>query len=50
MNENTIPVVEEIGRHMPGGFLIYRAETPEELIDANHTVFEIFGGKRQDRP
>ena len=43
LNEETIPVVEEIGQHMPGGFLIYKAEAPEELIYANHTVFEIFG-------
>ena len=42
-NENTMHVIEEIGRHMPGGFLIYKAEAPEELIYANHTVFEIFG-------
>ena len=25
LNERTLPVVEEIGRHMPGGFFIYRA-------------------------
>ena len=25
LNEETIPVVEEIGRHMPGGFFIYKA-------------------------
>jgi PAS domain S-box-containing protein len=43
LNENTIPVVEEIGRHMPGGFFIYRSGGNEELIYANHTVFEIFG-------
>lgn len=42
-NENTIHVIEEIGRHMPGGFLIYKAEEPLELIYANHTVFELFG-------
>ena len=42
-NENTIRVIEEIGRHMPGGFLIYKAEEPQELIYANHTVFELFG-------
>jgi len=42
-NENTMHVIEEIGRHMPGGFLIYKAEEPLELIYANHTVFEIFG-------
>ena len=43
LNEKTIPVVEEIGRQMPGGFFIYKAEQPEELIYANHTVVEIFG-------
>ncbi len=42
-NEQTIPVVEEIGRHMPGGFFIYKAEGDEELIYANHAVFDIFG-------
>ena len=42
-NEQTIPVVEEIGRHMPGGFFIYKAEGEEELIYANHAVFDIFG-------
>ena len=43
LNEQTMPVVEELGRHMPGGFLIYKAEAPEELIYANHAVFDIFG-------
>ncbi len=28
---------------MPGGFFIYKAEAPEELIYANHAVFDIFG-------
>lgn len=27
-NENMMHVIEEIGRHMPGGFLIYKAEEP----------------------
>ena len=43
LNEQTIPVVEEIGRHMPGGFFIYRAEEPEELLYANKAVTDIFG-------
>ena len=43
LNETTIPVVEEIGRHMPGGFLIYKAAAPEELIYANETVIKLFG-------
>ena len=45
LNEQTIPVVEEIGRHMPGGFFIYKADKPEEVIYANRAVFEIFGCK-----
>ena len=43
LNEQTIPVVEEIGRHMPGGFFIYRADAPEELLYANRAVIDIFG-------
>ena len=43
LNEQTIPIVEEIGRHMPGGFFIYKAEAPEELLYANRAVFDIFG-------
>ena len=42
-NENTIRLVDEIGRHMPGGFLIYKAEQPEELLYANQQVLDIFG-------
>ncbi len=43
LTEDTLPVVEEIGGHMPGGFFIYKAEEPEELIYANKPVFDIFG-------
>ena len=43
LTEDTLPVVEEIGGHMPGGFFIYKAEAPEELIYANKPVFDIFG-------
>ena len=43
LNEQSIPVVQEIGKHMPGGFFIYRAEQPEELLYANEAVFRIFG-------
>ena len=45
LNEQTLPVVEDIGRHMPGGFFIYKAEGEEELLYANQAVFEIFGCK-----
>ena len=39
----TLEIVEEIGRHMPGGFFIYESEMPEKLIFANQAVFDIFG-------
>ena len=43
LNEQTISIIEEIGGHMPGGFFIYRAQAPEELIYANKAVFDIYG-------
>jgi PAS domain S-box-containing protein len=43
LNEYTLSVIEEIGGHMPGGFFIYRAAEPEELIYANKEVFRIYG-------
>lgn len=43
LNEQTIPVIEEIGKHMPGGFFIYRAEGDEELLYVNKVVLDIFG-------
>ena len=43
LSEQTLPFVEEFGDRMPGGFLIYRAEAPEELIYANRACIDIFG-------
>ena len=43
LNENTLSIIEEIGGHMPGGFFIYRADEPEELIYANKAVLDIYG-------
>ena len=43
LNEQTLSIVEAIGRHMPGGFFIYRAEQPGELLYANGAVMSIFG-------
>ncbi len=45
LNEQTIPMVEQIGSHMPGGFFIYKASDGEELIYANKAVLDIFGCK-----
>ena len=43
LNEQSISVIQELGKHMPGGFFIYRAQQPEELLYANKAVFNIFG-------
>ena len=43
LTEDTLSVIEEIGGHMPGGFFMYKAAEPEELIYANQPVFEIYG-------
>ena len=43
LNEQSLPVVREIGKHMPGGFFIYKAAQPEELLYVNEAVIRIFG-------
>ena len=43
LNEKTMTIVEEIGRHMPGGFFIYKASEPFELLYANKATFNIYG-------
>ena len=43
LNQDTLPVVEEIGSHMPGGFLIHKASGPGEILYVNDAVFGIFG-------
>ena len=43
LNETTLSVVEEIGRHMPGGFFIYKAGGNEELLYVNNEVIRTFG-------
>ena len=43
LNEDTLSIIEEIGGHMPGGFFIYKADEPEELIYANKAVCDIYG-------
>lgn len=43
LNEQTMNIVREIGRHMPGGFFIYKATGNEELLYVNTAVLKIFG-------
>ena len=48
LDEQTIHIVEEIGRHMPGGFFIYKEEEPQELLYANQALCDIFGCSNLD--
>ncbi len=48
LNDETLSAVEEIGGHMPGGFFIYKAKKPEELIYANKVVADIYGCESLD--
>ena len=43
LNAETLPIVEGIGNHMPGGFFLYRAEGEQEILYANQAVHTIFG-------
>ena len=43
LSPETIPMIAEIGRFMPGGFFIYQAKQPETLLYANQAVFDIYG-------
>ncbi len=43
LNEQTMTAIEEMGRHMPGGFFIYKAEGDEEILYVNETTLKIFG-------
>ena len=43
LNDQTLPVIEQIGSHMPGGFFIYRSEGDGEILYVNEAVIELFG-------
>ena len=44
INDTSLSLIDEIGRHMPGGFFIYKSQTGE-LIYANRSTWEIYGCK-----
>ena len=48
LNEQTIPVIEEIGKHMPGGKNINRAEADQQLLSLNKEELDIFGSNDID--
>ncbi len=43
LNEQTMEIIRAIGRHMPGGFFIYKAGGNEDLIYANDATIRLFG-------
>ena len=43
LNDQAVFMIRELGGHMPGGFFIYKAEEPGELLYANKPVFDIYG-------
>ncbi len=43
LNDETLPVIEQISDQIPGGFFIYHADGDEELIYVNNGMLEIFG-------
>ena len=43
LNDEMLPIVEEIGSHMPGGFFIYQASGDETLLYVNRAAMEIYG-------
>ncbi|MBQ9325897.1 MAG: response regulator [Clostridia bacterium] len=42
-DEQWMSFMEEIGQHMPGGFFVYKAQSPEELLFVNQATLQIFG-------
>ena len=43
LNEQTMTIIRDIGRHMPGGFFIYKAVGDGEVIYANDATVSLFG-------
>ena len=43
LNDETLSVIEEIGRHMPGGFFIYEASGDGNLLYVNRAAMDIYG-------
>ncbi len=48
INARTLSIIDEIGGHMPGGYFIYKAEEPGDLLYANDAVFKIYGCRNLD--
>ncbi|MBR2764462.1 MAG: response regulator [Blautia sp.] len=49
LNDETLRTIEEIGNHMPGGFYIYRAAEPGDILYVNRAVLEIYGCETKEQ-
>lgn len=45
IDENSLPIIEQIAESMPGGFFLYHADGNEELIYFNQEIVRMFGCK-----
>ncbi len=43
LNEQTLPIIQQMAEAMPGGFFVYCADGDEEIIYVNRAVLRIFG-------
>ena len=43
LNDETLPIVEQIGSHMPGGFFLYEAAGDGKLLYVNRAAMDIYG-------
>ena len=48
LNEQTLSLIESIGKFMPGGFFIYKREHAGRLLYANPKVFDIYGCQNEE--
>lgn len=48
INEQTLPIIQQISERMPGGFFIYHADGDEELIYINSSMLRIFGCESEE--
>ncbi len=48
LNDESLSIIAQFGEHMPGGFLIYKADESEEILYANKAVCHIFGCENEE--
>jgi len=49
INEQTLPVIQQMAEHMPGGFFIYHADGDEEFILINEAMLRLTGCETQEQ-